>query len=137
MHAYGRIATSGENISLDEFPTDTKRRYPNGPRASKTVYFLVFIGLAGAAVIGFISGMLFTRSAATPTLCEGDTSDTAPRIPLSTINHEFVFDSPFAKEPPSGPGSGEASEPIWDTLVPSECIFTNIIPQKTTWPSLC
>ncbi|KAI0376692.1 hypothetical protein F5Y04DRAFT_285635 [Hypomontagnella monticulosa] len=44
---------------------------------------------------------------------------TAPRIPVSRIQGEFVFSSPFSREPPQGEGAGEESELIWDALVPN------------------
>ncbi|RYP52810.1 hypothetical protein DL768_002059 [Monosporascus sp. mg162] len=43
----------------------------------------------------------------------------AARIPLPTIDGEFIYHSPFSREPPQGEGSGNKSEPIWDALIPN------------------
>ncbi|CAJ2512977.1 Uu.00g010960.m01.CDS01 [Anthostomella pinea] len=51
---------------------------------------------------------------------KGDAAgSTAPQISVPGIVGEFVFKSPFSQEPPQGEGAGDASEPIWDALIPN------------------
>lgn len=71
-----------------------------------------------AIAVGFAAGALSMRRTSHPNR-SSSLPDTAPRIPIPTIQREFVYSSPFSKEPPRGPDAGNASEPIWDALVPS------------------
>ncbi|KAI1124345.1 hypothetical protein F5Y10DRAFT_31464 [Nemania abortiva] len=78
-------------------------------KAFKHLAFAVFVFLV--AVGGFFVGLAYKSGSS------GEVAGvTAPRIPALQIVGEFVFGSPFSKEPPL---EGDVPEPIWDTLIPN------------------
>lgn len=72
-----------------------------------------------AVTAGFIAGSFFTHTYEN-TASENDLENIAPRISLPHIRRAFNYSSPFSREPPQRERAGEISEPIWDSLLPSE-----------------
>ncbi|KAI1810429.1 hypothetical protein GGS20DRAFT_567584 [Poronia punctata] len=81
-------------------------------QASHVQSFIAVIATVIAGTAGFIFGVLFAESHPR----HGHLRDVAPRISLPAIQRIFTFPSPFSQKPP---GPGNASEPIWDALVPN------------------
>lgn len=118
--AYAQLSSKEDGV-FDGSTQETPGSHVSERKASNRLHQLaIAIALIIAAAIGFAAGSLLT--AKTPhgkgnkEAFEGRT----PRIPIPTILREFAYDTPFSQEPPQGEGSGSASEPIWDTLVPSK-----------------
>lgn len=93
---------------------------------SRTPHTLTISGwVILAAVIGFFVGALSIHFHNKITN-HGAPNNVAPRITLQNIRREFIYPSPFSREPPQGEGSGEISEPIWDSLIPSRFSVINL-----------
>ncbi|KAI0525613.1 hypothetical protein F5B22DRAFT_351551 [Xylaria bambusicola] len=92
---------------------------PKGSSSSREfTYLIMIVCCILAATGGFVVGAFFhsNRSFYEDHNAKGTI---APRIPASQIIGEFVFSSPFSKEPPQDDGAGDISEPIWDALIPN------------------
>lgn len=72
-----------------------------------------------STVAGFSAGASWTRYSINATNPDYSAT-TAPRIPIPYTKDTFIYSSPFSLPPPTGAGSSEKSEPIWDALVPSK-----------------
>lgn len=97
---------------------------PRTPKPTTLVYpqkFLIVSWAVISAVVGFTTGVLLVASILHNR--NGHSSKHgASHIQLPIILRNFVYSSPFSREPPQGEESGTTSpsEPVWDALVPSE-----------------
>ncbi|KAI0814415.1 hypothetical protein GGR55DRAFT_431522 [Xylaria sp. FL0064] len=83
--------------------------------SKKHTYLVLSVCLILAATGGFVAGSLSNSGRRS----RGASGSTAPRIPAPQIEGQFVFSSPFSKEPPQDDGSEDKPEPIWDALIPN------------------
>jgi hypothetical protein len=84
-------------------------------RSSHIQGCMIKIAIVIAGVVGFALGITFEKLYPLNSISQ----DVAPRIRLPTIQRAFTYPSPFSKSPPVGKDLGNASEPIWDALIPS------------------
>lgn len=82
-------------------------------------YLVVFLFLV-TATAGFLAGFFAAHGRALCGDIDRDTITMASIISLVPVPRQFRYDSMFSEEPPHGPDSGNVSEPIWDTLIPSQ-----------------
>ncbi|GAP83927.1 hypothetical protein SAMD00023353_0603060 [Rosellinia necatrix] len=120
MMEYIQTKTTYQRLAKDEEDQSPVR--PDAPRwllsSKKLTYLAIVACFILTAAGGFVAGIFF--NSARTSHQEGRVNGaTAPRIPVPQIEGQFVFSSPFSKEPPQGDGAGEESEPIWDALVPN------------------
>ncbi|KAI0546957.1 hypothetical protein F4679DRAFT_555928 [Xylaria curta] len=97
-----------------QVPSTSEGRVRDSYFSSKVLKYLVSVALVLLIAIGgFCVGLAYKSST-----CKGSgaVDATAPRIPAPPTTGEFVFGTPFSKEPPQ---KGDVPEPIWDALIPN------------------
>ncbi|KAI1089108.1 hypothetical protein F5B19DRAFT_468785 [Rostrohypoxylon terebratum] len=105
-----------ENGSVESFDATPKGTLyvPGDGKARRYLSILIPIFIS---LVAFAAGVLAMQIY----IALGDNlhDDTEQSIPLLGIQREFIYNSPFSREPPQVDGSGEISEPIWDELIPN------------------
>lgn len=121
MQTYEPLASEGEDGAHDLPLAETSTCTSHESRTMNLVHcILLVVGCTLAMTASFAAGAFSARSGAQPNvLCSEEFANMAHVIPLPPIQRAFTYPSPFAMEPPQGPGSGQISEPVWDTLIPS------------------
>lgn len=118
VHAYKPVGSEGQD---DACPDLTIGKSRDGmEKAHRHTRYCLVLGFIVTLVVGFASGLLAAHSLNIDNTRSTHFKDTASRIPLSYIRGEFNYNNSFTKEPPQGPGSSRQSEPVWDSLLPSE-----------------
>lgn len=133
MHDYQLVAaTSNEATVQTESGEASARCCQISEDRRRRLWQRVFFALIlfAAALCGFGAGaVLFSRGAIRAS-DEWETLATAARIPLPRLYSVFTYNSEFCREPPVGTESGQQSEPIWDSLIPSTWAHT-YVPEPT------
>jgi hypothetical protein len=121
-HEYKPLSNANEDLNQEEEPRPHLNKPSNRQCTVPHVicFILVFI-------VAFTAGALFTLYISNPSTTHSYEPGTvenisiAPHLPLPQIAGQFKHKSPFSEEPPR---EGNASEPIWDALIPSTSSFT-------------
>lgn len=115
-----------EDAAPEESYHDTTRSSIPQSRTRQTRRnILLFCFFVLAAILGFAAGALYVHyTVKTNDTCNSTLDNVALRVYLNSIEREFDYGTEFSKEPPHGEGAGEMSEPIWDSLIPSESPIT-------------
>lgn len=85
------------------------------------------LAIISSIVAGFFAGASWARYSMNASSSDYSTT-TAPRIPIPYTQDKFIYSSPFSLPPPTGAGSSQKSEPIWDALVPSKFCANTAMP---------
>ncbi|KAJ5822852.1 hypothetical protein N7447_005192 [Penicillium robsamsonii] len=114
-HEYKPLSNANEDLDREEPRPHLAKPLKRQFTVPHIICFVVSL------ITAFIVGVLLTLFISTSTTCSyesGTVEDLpiAPHLPLPQIAGKFKHKSPFTEEPPR---EGNASEPIWDALIPN------------------
>lgn len=121
---YARLGTETDTNYEEPHLEQQSQRTSRPQRSNHVRNAFLILSYITFGVIGFGTGVLYNSSYSSNG-SGAELEEVAHRIPLPLVKKQFMNETLFLKEPPHGEGSGNISEPIWDSLIPSQHLPLN------------